>query len=149
MKSYVPVIMFQGKRDDVSAETGFCYAGSYLGTKRVLSFGVSYDFQDGYHHSSGDGILDLPLGPGVLTAQADVSHWNGGTWVDLPRQSAFMSEVGYLFDAANLSPIFRFERRRRSTRESYRTPLSMITTRPSSKPSFTFSRRLYHEPITR
>jgi len=125
--------MFQGKRDDVSAtqvsgrnmfrvagrlqinlldpETGFFYAGSYLGTKRVLSFGVSYDFQDGYHHSSGDGILDLPLGPGVLTAQADVSHWNGGTWVDLPRQSAFMSEVGYLFDAANLSPIFRFERR--------------------------------------
>jgi len=125
--------MFQGKREDVSAtrasgrnmfrvagrlqinlldpETGFFYAGSYLGTKRVLSFGVAYDFQDGYHHSSGDGILDLPLGPGVLTAQADVSHWNGGTWVDLPRQSAFMSEVGYLFDAANLSPIFRFERR--------------------------------------
>jgi hypothetical protein len=125
--------MFQGKREDANTtrvggrnmfrvagrlqinlldpETGFFYAGSYLGTKRVLSFGVSYDFQDGYHHSSGDGILDLPLGPGVLTAQADVSHWNGGTWVGLPRQSAFMSEVGYLIDAVNLSPIFRFERR--------------------------------------
>ncbi len=130
--------MFQGKRDDAFAgkvsghnmfrvagrlqvnlldpETGFFYAGSYLGAKRVLSFGVSYDFQDNYHHSSGDGILDLPLGPGVLTAQADVSHWNGGTWLNtptpvLPRQSAFMSELGYLFNDANLSPIFRFERR--------------------------------------
>jgi hypothetical protein len=130
--------MFQGKRDDVSTtrvsgrnmfrvagrlqinlldpETGFFYAGSYLGAKRVLSFGVSYDFQDNYHHSSGDGILDMPLGPGVLTAQVDVSHWNGGTWLNTPavvlgRQSAFMSELGYLINAANLSPIFRFEKR--------------------------------------
>jgi hypothetical protein len=125
--------MFQGKRENVSTtrvaardmfrvegrlqinlldpETGFFYAGSYLGTKRVLSFGVSYDFQQGYHHSSGDGILDIPAGPGVLTAQADVSHWNGGTWVTLPRQTAFMSEAGYLINAINLGPIFRFERR--------------------------------------
>ena len=77
----------------------------------MLSFGVAYDFQDGYHHSSGDGILDMPVGPGVLTAQADVSHWNGGTWVNLPRQTAFMSEAGYLIDAINLSPIFRYEQR--------------------------------------
>jgi len=125
--------LFQGKRENVSAtevsgrnmfrvagrlqinlfdpEPGFFYAGSYLGTKRILSFGVSYDFQDHYHHSSGDGILDMPLGPGVVTAQADVSHWNGGSWVILPRQTAFMSEAGYLINAINLSPILRFERR--------------------------------------
>jgi hypothetical protein len=92
-------------------ETGFFYAGSYLGAKRVLSFGVGYDAQDGYHHSFGDGILDMPLGPGVLTAQADVSHWNGGTWVDLPRQSALMAEAGYLINDIKLSPIGRYEQR--------------------------------------
>jgi len=125
--------MFQGKREDVSAtdvsgrnmfrvagrvqinildaETGFFYAGSYLGKKKVLSLGAAYDFQDHYHHSSGDVILDMPLGPGVITAQADLGHWNGGSWVNLPRQSAFMSELGYLIDAVNISPIFRFEKR--------------------------------------
>ena len=72
---------------------------------------MSYDFQDGYHHSSGDGIFDMTVGPGVITAQADVSHWNGGRWVDLPRQNAFMGEAGYLINAINVSPIFRFERR--------------------------------------
>jgi hypothetical protein len=125
--------MFQGKRENVTAtevagrnmfrgaarlqinlldpETGFFYAGSYLGNKRVLSLGVAYDWQSEYHHSSGDIILDMPVGPGVLTAQADLSHWNGGTWVTLPRQSAFMSEAGYLIDAINVSPIFRYEQR--------------------------------------
>ncbi len=92
-------------------ETGFFYAGSYLGTKRILSFGVSYDFQEQYHHSSGDGILDMPLGPGVITAQADVSHWTGGSWVALPNQTALMTEAGYLIDAINLGPIIRVERR--------------------------------------
>jgi len=95
----------------LDAETGFFYAGSYLGKKRILSFGVSYDFQDDYHHSSGDGLLDIPLGPGVLTAQVDASHWNGGSWVNMPNQTALMAEAGYLFDAANLSPILRFEKR--------------------------------------
>lgn len=125
--------LFQGKREPASTqsvasrnffraagrlqinildpETGFFYAGSYLGKKRILSVGVSYDIQDSYHHSSADGLLDMPLGPGVITAQVDASHWNGGTWVTLPSQTALMAEGGYLFDAANLSPILRFEKR--------------------------------------
>jgi len=125
--------MFQGKREEANPttvasrnffrvagrlqinlldpESGFFYAGSYLGNKRILSFGGSYDFQDGYHHSSGDAILDLPVGPGVLTAQVDVSHWNGGNWVTLPNQSALMAEVGYLIKPIFLSPIARVERR--------------------------------------
>lgn len=125
--------LFQGKRDNVSTtevsahnmfraagrlqinlldpETGFFYAGTYLGAKRILSLGVSYDFQDDYRHSSGDAFLDMPLGPGVITAQADVSHWNGGSWVNLPRQTALMGEAGYLINAINLSPIARYEQR--------------------------------------
>jgi hypothetical protein len=95
-------------------ETGFFYAGTYLGTKRVLSFGASYDFQSSYHHWSVDGFLDLPLGPGGLTAQVNVVKWNGGDFLAagaLPNQTAFMAEAGYRFDAVQLSPILRYEYR--------------------------------------
>jgi hypothetical protein len=92
-------------------EPGFFYAGTYLGTKKILSLGVSYDFQDSYKRVSGDAFLDLPAGPGVLTAQVNVVHSDGDDWVPLLKQTAFMGEVGYLIDAANLSPIFRFEKR--------------------------------------
>jgi hypothetical protein len=95
-------------------ETGFFYAGTYLGTKRVLSFGASYDFQSSYHHWSLDGFLDLPLGPGAVTAQVNVVKWNGGDFLAagaLPNQTAFMAEAGYRFDVVQLSPIVRFEYR--------------------------------------
>jgi hypothetical protein len=125
--------LFQGRRENVNTtdvaarnmfrvagrlqinlldpETGFFYAGTYLGAKRVLSLGASYDFQDDYRHAGGDGLLDMPVGPGVLTAQANVSFWNGGNWVNLPRQTALMGEAGYLINAINLSPIARYEQR--------------------------------------
>lgn len=95
----------------LDAEPGFFYWGSYLGTKRILSFGASYDFQDSYKHVSGDGFLDMEVGPGVLTAQVNVQHWDGDDWLDLPAQTALMGEAGYTFYGPRLSPIVRFERR--------------------------------------
>jgi hypothetical protein len=95
-------------------ETGFFYQGTYLGTKHILSFGASYDFQSSYHHWSLDGFLDTPLGPGALTAQVNVVKWNGGDLLAagaLPNQTAFMAEAGYRIDAVQLSPIVRFEYR--------------------------------------
>ena len=79
------------------AEPGFFYAGTYLGKKKILSFGVSGDMQDAFHYYyvAGDGFADLPLGPGVFTAQVNVARWDGGSFVPaLPKQTAFMSEVG-------------------------------------------------------
>jgi hypothetical protein len=91
-------------------ETGFFYAGSYLGTKKILSVGASADFQDNYRYFAGDVIADLPLGPGVFTGQVNLAHWNGGTWIPtLPDQTALMAEVGYLLGAIPLSPIVRAE----------------------------------------
>lgn len=96
----------------LDAEAGFFYGGTYLGTKRIASLGVSYDFQDSYKHISGDAFLDMEVGQGVLTAQVNVVHWNGNEWiVSLPEQTAVMGEAGYLFYAARLSPIVRYERR--------------------------------------
>lgn len=96
-------------------ETAYFYAGTYLGKKQVLSFGAAYDFQDTYHHWGLDGFLDMPLGPGSITAQVNVAKWNGGTVITtpaaLPNQVAFMGEAGYRFDDPALSPIVRFEYR--------------------------------------
>lgn len=104
----------------LEAETGFFYAGTYLGKKKIVSVGASYDTQNHYHHWAVDGFLDLPLGPGTLTAQVNVSKWNSGNFLppnptsganQLPSQLAYMAEAGFNFDAAQISPIVRFEYR--------------------------------------
>ncbi len=95
-------------------ETEFFYAGTYLGRKRILSVGASGDFQNDYKYWAYDALLDLPLGPGVLTAQANIAQWDGGTWLVAPylvKQRALMGEAGYLIAPLRLSPIVRFEQR--------------------------------------
>jgi hypothetical protein len=130
--------MFQGRRNDSSPEsvqsrnffrvagrvqvnvfdpeTGFFYAGTYLGAKKVLSFGGTIDFQDDYMHWGADAFLDYPLGPGVLTAQFNLAHYDGGDFLvggaiaaPLLEQTSVMGEVGFLINALDLSPILRFE----------------------------------------
>lgn len=93
-------------------ETGFFYAGTYLGKKKVLSVGAAFDFQDDYKHWAVDGFLDLPAGPGSLTAQVNVGGWKGGNFTTPPLTdslTAIMAEAGYRFDAFPISPIVKFE----------------------------------------
>ncbi len=94
----------------LDAEPGFFYQGTYLGAKKIMSFGGFYDFQDQYKYFGGDVLVDLPLGPGVLTVQANVVQWDGGTFLTLPKERAYMGEVGYLIGPIRLSPIVHFER---------------------------------------
>lgn len=94
----------------LDAETGFFYAGTYLGTKKILSIGASADLQDDYRYFAGDVFADLPLGPGVLTAQVNLARWDGNTFLPaLAEQTAFMAEAGFLVGGILLSPIIRFE----------------------------------------
>jgi len=90
------------------AETGFFYAGTYRGKKKVLSVGAALDMQSGYHHWAVDGFLDMPVGPGTLTAQVNFNKWNGNTFVALANQTAIAAEAGYIF-AYPIGPIFKFE----------------------------------------
>ena len=102
----------------LDAEPGFFYQGTYLGTKKIVSFGGFYDFQQNtstreesgkYQSWGGDLLVDLPLGPGILTAQANVVQWDGGTFLPLPKDRAYMGELGYLIGPIKLSPIVRVE----------------------------------------
>src|SRR6185312_1835441 len=95
----------------LDAEPGFFYAGTYLGKKKILSFGISGETQDPFHYYyvAGDGFADLPVGPGVFTAQVNVARWNGGTFATaMPKQTAVMSEIGFNFNLM-ISPIARIE----------------------------------------
>jgi hypothetical protein len=95
----------------LDAETGFFYAGTYLGKKKVASIGGALDIQSDYVHWAVDGFLDMPVGPGGLTAQVNFSKWNGGgfTVPALANQTAIMGEAGYRFDAFPIAPIVKFE----------------------------------------
>ncbi|HXJ22726.1 MAG TPA: porin [Polyangia bacterium] len=91
-------------------ETGFFYAGTYLGAKHVLSLGGSIDIQSGYRYYAGDIFVDLPAGPGVFTAQVNVAHWNG-VYVTTPiKETAVMAEIGYNIAGVKVSPILRVEK---------------------------------------
>jgi hypothetical protein len=111
-------------------ETGFFYAGTYLGSKKVLSFGAMVDVQDDYIHWGGDAFVDMPVGPGVVTAQVNVAHYDGKNFLvsnmlpgstGLAKQNSVMAEAGYLIDAINLSPIVRFEKQWVNTTDTTET----------------------------
>jgi hypothetical protein len=91
-------------------ETAFFYQGTYLGAKKILSFGGSYDFQDSYKSFSVDAVADLPIGPGVFSGQAAYVYWDGNTFIpSFPKRKAAFGEVGYTFAGSRLCPIFRLE----------------------------------------
>jgi len=92
----------------LDSEPGFFYAGTYLGAKKILSFGGSADIQGDYKYFDGDVFVDMPLGPGVFTLQANYAHWNGGGFVNLPKEWAVMGEVGYNFSTI-INPLVRAE----------------------------------------
>ena len=105
-----PRLTFRLQINLLDAEPGFFYQGTYLGAKKILSIGGFYDFQDKYKYFGGNVFVDVPLGPGILTAQFDGVHWDGGTFLTLPKATVYMGELGYLIGPIMLSPIARIER---------------------------------------
>lgn len=93
-------------------ETSHFYRGSYFGAKRVLSFGVAHDRQDEYRATTADGFLDLPFGGDTLTVQASHYWYDGGAFLDLPKQKDVSLEASWTFGGPRLSPVARYESRR-------------------------------------
>lgn len=113
VSSNAPRIAARLQLNLLDAESSYFYAGTYAGTKRILSIGAGIDHQDDYNAFAGDAFLDYPLGADVVTAQVNVLYYNGKTWLPapngVPKQFDVMAEAGYRIDALKLSPIVRFE----------------------------------------
>ena len=98
------------------AETpGIFYAGTYLGTKRVLAIGGGFDMQagpgDNYRAWTVDAFLDHRLTDSVsITAQVDYFAYDGGqTFPTVLEQNAIFAEAGLYFKPLRLLPFLRYE----------------------------------------
>lgn len=95
------------------AEKGLFYGGTYLGKKKVLSFGATLDHQDGYDTVGLDAFLDHPLAGGnAVTLQANLQAYDGGTFLtSLPEQDAVMIEGGFYSASTKLLPYVQYSTR--------------------------------------
>jgi hypothetical protein len=93
-------------------DTGFFYAGTYIGKKRVLSVGGAFDSQQHYRGYDADAFLDYPIRGGTITGQVDFNHFDGDeTLPTLPRQHNRLIELGYLIAALKLTPVLQYTSR--------------------------------------
>jgi Phosphate-selective porin O and P len=92
------------------AQKGYFYAGTTLGKKQLLSFGVSYDTQEDYDAYGVDAFWDQPMGGGNgLTVQADWTHLDGDVFLpSLPEQENFMVEAGFYIGSIKLLPFVQY-----------------------------------------
>jgi hypothetical protein len=100
--------------DPFGAEKSVYYSGTTLGARRSLALGVSMDRQERYRAAGIDLYLDQPLPNGdVIAAQGDLVRYDGGrTLPDLPRQSTWLAEVGYVSITTRLAPFVQFATQR-------------------------------------
>jgi hypothetical protein len=95
-------------------ETGMFYTGNNLGSKRMLSFGLSFDTQDDYSAVGADVFLDQPVGSAgdAFTLQLDWINYDGGTtFSSLPDQDALLLEIGYYLGASKWQPWLQYAER--------------------------------------
>ena len=95
-------------------EPGYFWAGAYLGTRKVLSFGASFDIQPGVGGESGDDLYsafsfdafaDLPMGKNNIISTLNVYSYGAGGM--LPKGFGFWADFGYKIN--KLEPIIEFE----------------------------------------
>ncbi len=93
-------------------ESGYTYAGYYLGNKRVLSFGVGADHQSRYKAYSADGFISLPTaGKNAFNGELTLLRFDGGTFFTaIPQQNDGTAQIGYYVAQAKVMPWARAER---------------------------------------
>lgn len=98
------------------SQTGFFYTGTTLGKKHILAVGASVDHQADYDSRSVDVFWDRPLTNGhAFTAQFDYIRYDGArTLPTLPRQDAWLAEVGYYWPRERLGAYAQVARRDRA-----------------------------------
>jgi hypothetical protein len=91
--------------------TGFFYTGTYLGRRKVLALGAAFDKQEDYHAYDADAFVDVPAGPGAITAQLAYNRFDGGTTLlTLPKENVVLAEFGYFIRSLKLTPVVQYTR---------------------------------------
>lgn len=119
--------VFQGNRDTRShnsfrtagrvqynfldTEAGFFYPGTYLGKKKIFALGGGFDRQRDYGAYDVDAFVEYPLGTGTITSQLDLTRFDGGDFLTIPKQNDVLFELGYLVAGAKWGPVLQYVQR--------------------------------------
>jgi hypothetical protein len=110
-----------------AADTGFFYAGTFQGSKRVLALGTGFDKQQDYHTYAADVFFEQPINKGEqgFTTQFNWMRFHGGTLIGtgLPQQDSYEFEAGFHFLKGKVSPLFQYSKK---TFENPATPRQSI-----------------------
>jgi hypothetical protein len=96
------------------SEPGYFWAGTYLGKKKILSFGLSFDIQSGVGGDTGDDLYsafafdafaDIPMGKNGIVATLNYYHFGAGGV--LPEGNGMWIDFGYRFN--KIEPIIAVE----------------------------------------
>ncbi len=96
--------------DVFDTETGYVYQGLNFGKKKILAFGVGSDNQENYHAYAGDAFFDFPILKGdEIAGQVSWIHYDGQQrYTALPRQNAYLGELGYYCSTLKLEPFIQY-----------------------------------------
>ncbi|MBN2246371.1 MAG: hypothetical protein JW755_11060 [Candidatus Aminicenantes bacterium] len=95
-------------------EPEYFWGGAYLGTKKILSFGASFDIQPGVGGESGkdlysafsfDAFADLPMGKNNIISTLNVYSFGAGGV--LPKGFGFWADFGYKIN--KIEPLIEIE----------------------------------------
>jgi Phosphate-selective porin O and P len=119
--------VFQGERDSngrnslraaayvqydfFSTETGYTFAGTALGTKKILAIDAGADKQGAYRSDSANIAADLPVRHGdEIGAQFQFIHYDGRQkFLTIPDQNDYMVEAAYYLHRAKVQPFAKAE----------------------------------------
>lgn len=89
------------------------YAGTNFGAKNTVVAGGGVDHQHDYTAYAADFTVDRKLGSGAVNFQANLVHYDGGTWFKtLPKQTDLLFEGGYHFLKSKFTPFVQLTSQR-------------------------------------
>ena len=95
----------------VGAETGFFYAGTFQGSKRLVAIGASFDRQKAYSVYGVDAFLEQPIHQGQqgVTLQCEWMRYDGAQLLAaLPKQAVYLVESAFHMSKGRYSLFLQF-----------------------------------------
>lgn len=97
--------------DFLDTETGYVFAGTNLGKKKILALSGGYQSQNSYRSYSGDLFTNLPvIGGNEVAGQVQWTHYDGQNFLaSVPNQNDYLAELGYYVGPVKVQPFAKWE----------------------------------------